>query len=122
MGLRNLSLEETAKLLREGEKESCGNIIQQKSYSVEEKRKAVESFIQQEQKSLNDLRSILTCGSNPSKLETLIDECGYLWAHFPECAGTEGRRPKAEDISFLKRVRAEIDPLLKRFAIALKEL
>ena len=51
-------------------------------------------------------------------LVTLIDECDYLWAHFPDYAGTDRRPGKAElsdgtAISFLKRLRVEIDPFLK---------
>ncbi|MDR0399710.1 MAG: hypothetical protein LBH51_02045, partial [Treponema sp.] len=53
------------------------------------------------------------------RLETLLDECDYLWAHFPECAETGGRRPGAGDISFLRRVRFEIDPFLKLWDLAL---
>jgi len=44
-------------------------------------------------------------------LSVLIDECDYLWAHFPDYSG--GVKPKLSDLSFLKRVRTEIEPMLK---------
>jgi len=66
-----------------------------------------------ERSRLLELRNILTgdIAMDKNRLSILIDECDYLWAHFPDCTG--GRHPKLEDISFLKRVRAEIDPMLK---------
>jgi hypothetical protein len=58
----------------------------------------------------------------PDGLETLLDETDYLWSHFPDCAGAGGRRPNGTDLSFLKRVLVEIEPLLKRFNRALDSL
>ncbi|MDR1899592.1 MAG: hypothetical protein LBQ55_06265, partial [Treponema sp.] len=55
-------------------------------------------------------------------LDHILDYCDYLWAHFPDCAGAEGRRPSGEDISFLKRVRAEIDSFVRLFDLVLGEL
>jgi hypothetical protein len=81
------------------------------------------SFIRREQEALLLLRSILK-GEIPAeadKTEYLLDTCDYLWAHFPDCAGAGGRRPAGTDLSFLKRVRTEIDPFLKLWALALKE-
>jgi hypothetical protein len=72
------------------------------------------SFIEKEKSMLEELRAILT-GENTGgegQLEALLDKADYLWAHFPDCAGAEGRRPAASDIAFLKRVRAEIDPFI----------
>ncbi|MDR2393649.1 MAG: DUF115 domain-containing protein [Treponema sp.] len=83
----------------------------------------VEAFICRERDILMLLRDILTGRSRaPRNLEALLDECDYLWAHFPECAGAEGRRPLGTDLSFLNRVRIEIDPLLKLFDLTLREL
>jgi hypothetical protein len=42
----------------------------------------------------------------------MLDEADFLWAHVPDCAAAGGRRPSAEDPSFLKRVRVEIDPFI----------
>jgi hypothetical protein len=60
---------------------------------------------------LEELLGILT-GSGGGRLDFLLDELDYLWAHFPDCAGAGGRRPVSSDIAFLKRVRAEIEPCL----------
>ena len=76
-------------------------------------------FLRRERKTLAELRGILTGRTGSGRLETLLDECDYLWAHFPDCAETGGRRPGADDISFLKRVRFEIDPFLKLWDLAL---
>ncbi|MDR0554365.1 MAG: DUF115 domain-containing protein [Treponema sp.] len=78
---------------------------------------ALEAFIHREREALITLRGILLgeIAPAPEALERLLDECGYLWAHFPDCAGAEGRRPPGTDLSFLKRVRAEIDPCVTIF-------
>ena len=80
----------------------------------------LETFIKDEQKRLILLRDMLTgaAAMDSDALVTLIDECDYLWAHFPDYAGTDRRPGKAElsdgtAISFLKRLRVEIDPFLK---------
>jgi hypothetical protein len=84
----------------------------------------VEAFIHKEKNTLLMLRNIMVgnISRTSEQLEDLLDECDYLWAHFPECAGTGGYRPLATDISFLKRVRIEIDPLVRLFELTLKEL
>ena len=75
------------------------------------------SFFKGEKKRLEELRGILSgeAASNHGRLNALVDECDYLWAHFPDCSG--GRCPELGDnspsaLSFLKRVRAEIDPMV----------
>jgi hypothetical protein len=73
---------------------------------------------------LEELLGILT-GSREGRLDFLLDELDYLWAHFPDCAGSGGRRPPASDIAFLKRVRVEIEPFLvlwRRIKTDIKEL
>jgi hypothetical protein len=80
------------------------------------------NFAIAEQERLTLLRAILT-GEAPmdyNRLAGLIDECDYLWSHFPDYAASSRRPTKAElevggqtVLSFLKRVRAEIDPFLK---------
>jgi hypothetical protein len=78
---------------------------------------ATGAFVEREISALRALLSILTGEKQGTgeKLEALLDFCDYLWAHFPDCAGAGGRRPPATDISFLKRVRAEIEPFLSLF-------
>jgi hypothetical protein len=87
-------------------------------------RYGLEAFIRGEAAALEELRGLLRGESPPgrARLESLLDHCDYLWAHFPECAGAGGRRPPGDDLSFLKRVRAEIDPFLKLFRLSLEEL
>jgi hypothetical protein len=93
------------------------------SPAATEKAARLGAFVSAERETLLRLRGILT-GERPAadELESVLDYCDYLWAHFPDCAGTEGRRPPGTDISFLKRVRAEIDPSVKLFDLVLREL
>jgi hypothetical protein len=87
----------------------------------------LQSFIHDEQERLKLLRNMLA-GEVPldyDALATLIDECDYLWAHFPDYAASDQKPGKAElengeAISFLKRLRVEIDPFLKLWELTLK--
>jgi hypothetical protein len=112
LGIKSLAMDEALEVLAGGggfppfsplipKRESC--------------REALRIFMRGEEDRLIRLRELLSGGasSTAEEPERLLDECDYLWAHFPECAGAGGRRPPAEDISFLKRVRAEIDPFLR---------
>ncbi|MCL2831875.1 MAG: DUF115 domain-containing protein [Treponema sp.] len=86
-----------------------------------EKKAAISGFIKNEMQNLLKLRAFLT-GQIPVlvvDLDEILDTCDYLWAHFPECAAAEGRRPPASDLGFLKRVRMEIEPFLKIWEKAL---
>jgi hypothetical protein len=80
----------------------------------ETRRDILRGFMRREREALEELRDVLTgaAGVPAAPLEERLDKADYLWTHFPECAGAEGRHPPAEDISFLKRVRAEIDPFI----------
>jgi hypothetical protein len=81
--------------------------------------------VQAERDRLSLLRNML-CGAIPvhyKPLHILIDECDYLWAHFPDYAASD-RCPAAAElemgtataVSFLKRIRVEIDPFMRLFA------
>ncbi|MDR3146342.1 MAG: DUF115 domain-containing protein [Treponema sp.] len=85
---------------------------------------AVEVFVRRERETLITLRGILRgeIAVEPGELEKLLDTADYLWAHFPDCAGAGGRRPPGTDISFLKRVRVEIDPCVALYGMVLAEL
>ena len=81
----------------------------------------LKAFTQDERDRLTILRDMLTSkiGMDHKTLDRLIDECDYLWAHFPDYAASKRRPLKAEleagtdtAISFLKRLRVEIDPFL----------
>jgi hypothetical protein len=81
-------------------------------------------FAKREADTLRELKDMLT-GVSPSetdKLEVLLDAADYLWAHFPECAGAGRKRPPATDISFLKRVRTELDSFIKLWETTVEEL
>jgi hypothetical protein len=78
----------------------------------EHKKGALPTFVKNEIDMLEELLGILTGKRTAERLDFLLDELDYLWAHFPDCAGGGGRRPPSSDIAFLKRVRAEIEPCL----------
>jgi hypothetical protein len=90
---------------------------------VAKKQGPLAAFLDRERETLLRLRRILTGAAAPLPGETdrLLDEADYLWAHFPDCAGAGGRRPPAEDLSFLKRVRVELDPFINLYDRALEE-
>jgi len=81
------------------------------------KKENINVFYENEKKLLTELRGILTgeIKAEQGHLEELISECDYLWAHFPDCAGRnqDSHKNFIAEKSFLKRVRAEIDPMLK---------
>ena len=85
----------------------------------------ITNFFKKEKVMLENLRSLLvgddSTENNTETLDALIDNADYLWAHFPDCAGAEGRRPPVTDLGFLKRVRAEIDPFIKLWKLAERE-
>ena len=86
-------------------------------------------FIRTELNRLIQLRSMLTGESlmDNNILVTLINECDYLWAHFPDYAASDfcpdtAFLNTAAGLSFLKRVRVEIDPFLKHWKFSLSSL
>jgi uncharacterized Rossmann fold enzyme len=98
-------------------------VLYEKSTQTEEGKKTgkqclsdeiIMEFFNSEKKRLEELKNILSgeSATDKERLNILIDECDYLWAHFPDYAGGD-RRPELSDISFLKRLRAEIDPMQK---------
>ena len=121
LGIKTLSMEDALSLLGEDLKEisRTGGAARRKEEEGELLKEKVLTFFHGEKERLKDLRGILTGEAGRERLNVLIDECDYLWAHFPDCSG--GRRPSLteivsgsqESLSFLKRVRAEIDPMLK---------
>jgi hypothetical protein len=76
---------------------------------------SAEGFIKREFQALERLRDILggKASAAPGEVDELVERCDYLWAHFPECAGAGGRRPPLTDLSFMKRLRTEIEPFMK---------
>jgi hypothetical protein len=82
-------------------------------------REKTSLFVKRELEMILELRDILVRGG---ELFPLLEELDYLWAHFPEYAGAEGKKPAAGDTGFLKRVRAEIDPFVKLWELLEREL
>jgi hypothetical protein len=130
LGLKSLTLDEAVAVLRGGEghgippEKPDGGGGEKERRPCGDAASAMGDVIRRERDALVNLRGILT-GAVPAteaQLEACLDEAGYLWAWFPECAGAEGRRPGIRDISFLKRVRVEIEPLLKLWDWALGEI
>ncbi|AEF82298.1 conserved hypothetical protein [Leadbettera azotonutricia ZAS-9] len=117
LGVRTLTLDKAVRVLAQGTYVPCND-------SPAPMPKAnLNAFIEQEKNLLLRLRDYLTgTESGEDSFDGLLDECDYLWAHFPECAGTGGRRPPSSDLSFLKRVRAEIDPFIKLWDMTLREI
>jgi hypothetical protein len=116
LGIKTLSLEEAIGLLDKVDSEIFTQRNEGTKITKEEKREdrnILIMFVENEIDRLKELRDILTgeTTADNERLTVLIDECDYLWAHFPDFAG--GRRPELGDISFLKRLRAEIDPMQK---------
>lgn len=99
--------------VREDTETQAGSIEEGKESSALLKEK-LQIFIEEEKKRLIELRDILTgeAEAEQERLGVLLDECDYLWGHFPDYAG--GRKPDCGDLSFLKRVRTEIDPMITR--------
>jgi hypothetical protein len=121
LGVQSLSLDEALELLAgEGALPPVLPLRRKR----ENCRETLALFIGEEQRRLLRLRALLSGGPSGAaeEFEGLLDDCDYLWAHFPECAGAGGRRPPAEDISFLKRVRAEIEPFLKLWNFSLSDI
>jgi len=118
LGIKTLSLDEAMSLLVKNDSEFTtqrrrGAEAQSEEKREEGKKDELISFYRDERRRLEELRALLTgeATTDNERLSVLIDECDYLWAHFPDYAG--GRRPELSDISFLKRLRTEIDPMLK---------
>lgn len=80
-------------------------------------REKTSAFISEEKSALIRLKDLLINGNNCSpsprpdlktEISTLLNEREYLYLHFPD-----GWKSRPEDLSFLKRVRSEIDFFLK---------
>ena len=70
-------------------------------------------YVAEQKKKLLRIKAILTGAeeqTSEKELEELIAECGYLYAHFPDCAA--GFHMTQD---FLNRIRAEVDVFLKAY-------
>ncbi|MDR3166327.1 MAG: DUF115 domain-containing protein [Treponema sp.] len=124
LGIETLSPATAFARLRDGGTAAAGRVPDRPAELVEKRRQALKALIYRERDLLDTLRNILTgkIPSPPGETEKLLDETDYLWAHFPDCAGTGGRRPPGTDISFLKRVRTELDPFIRIFDLLIRDL
>jgi uncharacterized protein YeeX (DUF496 family) len=77
----------------------------------------VKKFLIDELKSLEELRTILITGKKTEKIIPIIKEREYLYLHFPD-----GYKEPTLDISFLNRIRAEIDFFIKDIKFSLNFL
>ena len=120
LGVKTVSLHEASAILNG---DGCPNGPQGGGSAPSREKVAgfAADFVRRELGLLEALKGALsgTRPLEPARLEGLLDSTDYLWAHFPECAGAGGRRPAATNLSFLKRVRTEIDPFLKCWETAL---
>jgi hypothetical protein len=122
LGIETLSLDEALAVLGTAPAPLHGaEALEHGDGGGETRRASLEAFIRRERDALVSLRDILTGAAPAAQLEERLDDADYLWAHFPECAGAEGRRPPASDISFLKRVRVEIDSFIDLWEHLLSE-
>ena len=114
LGIKTITVAEALSILNSDiTDDTTGDIIYDNAGDISSI--TVSEFARKELDILNKLKQILS-GESPDEadlLEELLEKADYLWAHFPECAGTGGRRPEYTDLSFLKRLRAEIEPFLK---------
>jgi len=125
LGVKTLSMNEAISILNEknlnseSTQTSTNNCrdIEEKVREAHGKRNDIILFYKSERKRLEELKDILTGEKKADKerLSVLLNECDYLWAHFPDYSG--GRECDTADLSFLKRVRAEIDPMLKLLTV-----
>ena len=117
LGLETLDLEAACAVLAgesPGETAGTGGLGATPAAWGRDTAELLPGFIEGEIASLKLLRGILSGETTRGAEEAgaLLDRCDYLWAHFPDCAGADGRRPEETDLGFLKRVRAEIDPFV----------
>jgi hypothetical protein len=137
LGVKTLPMEEAFGLLTNGDravnkhydgekngqtKANAGLLTSSDHVVNKQAGEKLRNFSLAELERLTLLRDILT-GKSPMDyniLAGLIDECDYLWAHFPDYAASSLRPDKAEleaggavMVSFLNRIRAEIDPFLR---------
>jgi len=92
-------------------------IFTERTVFSEQKARSVRDFYEEEERSLKRLKNILSSGQNMSEaersaeIEKLLTSREYLYLHFPD-----GLKASL-DVSFLKRVRAEIDFFIKDIAV-----
>jgi hypothetical protein len=129
LGVKTVSTSEACAILNGSQEKagSAGRPVKKAQFTdsaASSAREKIAAFVHRELETLTTLRETLSGERTLEKalLEELLDAADYLWAHFPECAGAGGRRPAVTDLSFLKRVRTEIEPFHKAWEMTLGEL
>jgi hypothetical protein len=128
LGIRTLPQEEAFKALSGGVGVTPNNQLSANGYASINKDTSIaeklSAFIRAEQDRLTLLRNMLAgeTAMDYATLTSLVYECDYLWAHFPDYAAADRRPTQAEletgstaAISFLKRLRIEIDPFIQLY-------
>ena len=85
----------------------------------------VKSYLEEEEKALNRIKELLVFGNDVAscsisleeELKSLIAPREYLFLHFPD-----GYSCRTQDISFLKRLRSQLEFFLKDIKASLKSL
>lgn len=118
IGLPFVSAKQVNSYLCRYEKNSPCNeeFIQTNKTSQNHKKDEIIKYLENEARSLCKIKNLLMKGKNPDKtqedfekeLDDLISNREYLFLHFPD-----GYKCDIKNISFLKRVRSEIDFFLK---------
>lgn len=80
-------------------------------------KNTIKDYLCQEKEKLLNIKKMLTNEIPVKNLKELLNECDYLFLHFPD--GYEGAK---DSIPFLKRIRAEIDYFLKIINLSMAEL
>ena len=86
-------------------------------------RQSIKEYLESEEKALNRIKELLMFGNDVAscscsfeeELASLIAPREYLFLHFPD-----GYKCKTSDLSFLKRVRGQIDFFLKDIKMGIK--
>lgn len=117
------TVQDSPSSLQEMEKHS--NLKPESSLNNDEngKSKAVKEYLENEEKALNRIKELLMFGNDVAscscsfeeELASLIAPREYLFLHFPD-----GYKCKTSDLSFLKRVRGQIDFFLKDIKMGIK--
>ena len=122
LGVKTISMDEAMDMLnseKSGINRKAAHDMGKQNDDFDKKEKILNKkllmFLEGERNMLLELKKILTGEgeAGQERLSFLINECDYLWAHFPDYAGKDRQRNELGDISFLKRVRTEIEPMLK---------
>ena len=125
LGIKTISASEAFAILNGQEKtEYAENTDTGSTDDIASGSEKAAAFIREEINTLKSLRDMLSgeTSVDTAALEALLDTTDYLWAHFPDYAGTDKQKPSLTDIGFLKRLRSEIDPFLKDWQITLEEI